>query len=223
MHVDAAGAGGVDDAEKAIGLAPAVGPAELHVGDLHMDAAMLADVDRFGDGLVHGMGFVADVGGVACAVGFQHATQGAQSSRSLKLPGAVNRPDDRPSAPASSPSSSMSCMWRSSGDEGRGNGGRSLAAGLAPLVMRRAPLLVAEPPLLLDDLEPPRHGRERRRLAAPGLTDRRQPQHQRLVPDILANYRAEIERERGPRLPPRCQLLGRPHHPYRILAWYLHP
>ena len=39
---------------------------------------MLADVDRFGDGLVHAMGFVADVGGVACAVGFQDATEGAQ-------------------------------------------------------------------------------------------------------------------------------------------------
>ena len=39
---------------------------------------MLADVDRLGDGLVHGMGFVADVGGVAGAVGFQDATQGAQ-------------------------------------------------------------------------------------------------------------------------------------------------
>ena len=43
-----------------------------------MDAALLADVDRFGDGLVHAMGFVADVGGVAGAVGLQYATQGAQ-------------------------------------------------------------------------------------------------------------------------------------------------
>jgi hypothetical protein len=58
----AAAAGGVDRREQAIGLAPAVGPAELHVGDLDMDAAMLADVDRLGAGLVHGMGFVADMG-----------------------------------------------------------------------------------------------------------------------------------------------------------------
>ena len=34
VHVDAPAAGGVDDAEKAIGLAPAVGPGQLHVGDL---------------------------------------------------------------------------------------------------------------------------------------------------------------------------------------------
>jgi|SRR5687767_7770663 len=74
----AAAAGGVDRREQAIGLAPAVGPAELHVGDLDMDAAMLADVDRLGAGLVHGMGFVADVGGIAGAVGFQHAAEGAQ-------------------------------------------------------------------------------------------------------------------------------------------------
>src|SRR5687767_8331062 len=57
---------------------PAVGPAELHMGDLHMDAALLADVDRLGDGLVQGMGLVANVGGVACALGFQDAPQGAQ-------------------------------------------------------------------------------------------------------------------------------------------------
>ncbi len=73
VHVDAARAGGVDRLEKAIGLAPAVGPGQLHVGDLHMDAAMLADVDCFGDGLLNAMGFVADVGGVACAVGLQYA------------------------------------------------------------------------------------------------------------------------------------------------------
>ena len=73
MHVDAARAGGADRLEKTIGLAPAVGPGQLHVRDLHMDAAMLADVDRFGDGLVHAVGFVADVRGVACAVGLQYA------------------------------------------------------------------------------------------------------------------------------------------------------
>jgi hypothetical protein len=43
-----------------------------------MDAAVLADVDRFGDGLVHAMGFVANVGGVAGAMGFQDATERAQ-------------------------------------------------------------------------------------------------------------------------------------------------
>lgn len=74
------------------------------------------------------------------------------------------------------------------GHERRG-GARALAACLALLVMGDAPLLVAEPALLLDDVEQPAYGRQRRRLAGRRISHRRQPQHQLPRPVTSTRYR----------------------------------
>ena len=76
IDLHAALAGGVDLRQQPGGTTPIVGARELEMGDLHVDAAGLAD----GDGLPHRLedviGLIPDVRGIAGAVPLQHATQG---------------------------------------------------------------------------------------------------------------------------------------------------
>ena len=61
MNVDPTHAGRIDSIEELFCSTPAVDARKLQVCDLNMDAAALADVDRFGDRLVDPVRLVADM------------------------------------------------------------------------------------------------------------------------------------------------------------------
>ena len=61
VNIDPTSAGRTDSIEELFCSAPAVNARKLQMCDLNMDAAALADVDRFGDRLVDPMPLVADM------------------------------------------------------------------------------------------------------------------------------------------------------------------
>ncbi len=80
-HVDAAGAGLVDETQNAVHLAPVLASAHLDVGDLHADAALLADADGLADGVLHHRALAAHVGEVEAAAPGHRAGQRDQLRR----------------------------------------------------------------------------------------------------------------------------------------------
>ena len=96
MHVDAAAPCRLDPIQQQLGFAPIISAGELHMGQLDMDAAGLPNIDGFRNGFMDAVRFVADVGGLACAIPLQYRAERMQFIRFAKTGGSGKQSRRKP-------------------------------------------------------------------------------------------------------------------------------